>query len=168
MPKLKKNKNLQTNIVFYGIGGQGVVTVAEVCGWAAMFAGFHVKKTEVHGMAQRGGSVESYVRFGKKIFSPLPPFKQADYIVCLHPEEHLRLKDDLKKGGVDLFSYLPIGERIVGEKKMFLNIFLLGVLSAHLPIAQTHWEQAMEKILKKNIEDNKFFFSKGHAIGRRS
>ena len=46
------------NITFGGTGGQGILKAAEICGWAAMFAGYHVKKSEVHGMAQRGGSVE--------------------------------------------------------------------------------------------------------------
>ena len=59
------------NITFGGTGGQGILKAAEICGWAAMFAGYHVKKSEVHGMAQRGGSVESHVRFGKKVFSPI-------------------------------------------------------------------------------------------------
>ncbi len=168
MSKTRQQKHSTTNIVFYGIGGQGVVTVAEVCGYAAMLAGFHVKKTEVHGMAQRGGSVESYIRFGKKVFSPLPPFQEADYLVCLHPEEYLRLKDELKKGGVDLFSYLKIGDQIVGDKKMFLNTFLLGVLSSYLPIPQRCWQEAVQAILTKNLEENKFFFSKGQEAGRRS
>ena len=167
MPKTKKKKDKITNIVFYGIGGQGVVTVAEVCGCAAMLAGFHVKKTEVHGMAQRGGSVESYIRFGKKVFSPLPPFKEVDYLICLHPEEYPRLKGELKKGGVDLFSYLKVGEEAVGEKRMFLNTFLLGVLSAHLSIPESCWEEAIQKILTKSIEENKMFFSKGRATGGR-
>jgi indolepyruvate ferredoxin oxidoreductase beta subunit len=48
------------SITFGGIGGQGVLKASEICGWAAMFAGYHVKKSEVHGMSQRGGSVESH------------------------------------------------------------------------------------------------------------
>jgi indolepyruvate ferredoxin oxidoreductase, beta subunit len=165
MPKKKNKKQAITNIVFYGVGGQGVVTVAEICGYAAMLAGYHIKKTEVHGMAQRGGSVESYVRFGKKIFSPLPPYQQADYLVCLHPEEHERLKDELRDGGEDLFVYLKEGDEVVGDKKMFLNTFMLGVLSARLAIPQACWEQALETILTKHQEDNKFFFLKGQERG---
>ena len=57
------------NILFCGTGGQGVLKAAEVCGWAAVYAGLHAKKSEVHGMAQRGGSVESHVRFGKEVIS---------------------------------------------------------------------------------------------------
>ena len=69
------------NILFCGTGGQGVLKAAEVCGWAAMFAGLHAKKSEVHGMAQRGGSVESHLRFGKKVFSPLIPKGRVD-VLC--------------------------------------------------------------------------------------
>jgi len=58
--------NSSHNILFYGIGGQGVLTAAEICALAAMQDNYHVKKSEVKGMAQRGGSVESYVRFEKK------------------------------------------------------------------------------------------------------
>ncbi|HOD13037.1 MAG TPA: 2-oxoacid:acceptor oxidoreductase family protein [Candidatus Omnitrophota bacterium] len=154
-----------TNIVFYGIGGQGIVTMAEVCGWAAMLAGFHVKKTEVHGMAQRGGSVESYIRFGKKVFSPLPQTATADYLICLHPEEHPRLLGELKKGGVDLFPYLEVAQKVVGDKKVFVNSFLLGVLSSYLGLEQSYWMQAMEKIFKRSLDENKAFFQQGYQAG---
>lgn len=161
-----KEKSPIINIVFYGIGGQGIVTMAEVCGWAAMLAGSHVKKTEVHGMAQRGGSVESYVRFGKQVFSPLPQTATADYLICLHPEEHPRLLGELKKGGVDLFPYLEVAQKAVGEKKVFVNTFLLGVLSSYLSLDEKYWVQAMEKIFKRNLEDNKIFFQQGRQAGR--
>src|SRR5512143_3007592 len=90
------------NITFGGTGGQGILKAAEICGWAAMLAGYHVKKSEVHGMAQRGGSVESHVRFGKKVFSPIVQEGTADVLLCFHPEEHDRLKAFLKPDGRDL------------------------------------------------------------------
>ncbi len=62
--KRQARKTGTVNILFCGTGGQGVLSAAEICGWAALFAGCHVKKSEVHGMAQRGGSVESHLRFG--------------------------------------------------------------------------------------------------------
>ena len=58
-------KQNEYNVTFGGIGGQGIIKASELVGWAAMYEGFHVKKSEVHGMSQRGGSVESHVRFGK-------------------------------------------------------------------------------------------------------
>ena len=94
------------NILFCGTGGQGVLTAAEVTGWAAIYAGFHAKKSEVHGMAQRGGSVESHVRFGTEVLSPLIPKGQVDILVPFHADEADRLRAFLKPGGVDLLPYM--------------------------------------------------------------
>ena len=74
------------NILFCGTGGQGILTAAEVVALAAMYDGYHVKKSEVHGMAQRGGSVESHVRIGKKVFSPIIECGKADYLLSVFPE----------------------------------------------------------------------------------
>ncbi|MBF0523238.1 MAG: 2-oxoacid:acceptor oxidoreductase family protein [Candidatus Omnitrophica bacterium] len=153
------------SIVFYGIGGQGVLKAAEVLGWAALFAGYHVKKTEVHGMSQRGGSVESYIRFGKRVYSPLPEEQGVDILVCLHEEEYERLKHQLKKGGKDLFSYLAEAHQSVGEQKIFLNTFMLGVLSAFLPIKIDDWLKALQHVFKRAEEENKNFFLKGRQKG---
>ena len=121
------------NITFGGTGGQGILKAAEICGWAAMYAGYHVKKSEVHGMAQRGGSVESHVRFGKKVFSPMVQQGGADILLCFHPEEHDRLKAFLKADGKDLIEYLEKAKTAI-ENPRHLNVFLVGVLSAYLPI----------------------------------
>ena len=70
------------NVLFCGTGGQGVLKAAEVLGVAAMLQGYKVKKSEVHGMAQRGGSVESHLIFGPAVYSPLIIPGQADFLVC--------------------------------------------------------------------------------------
>lgn len=62
-----------TNILITGVGGQGIIVASDVLAEAAMVEGFDVKKSEVHGMSQRGGPVFSHVRFGKKVFCPLRP-----------------------------------------------------------------------------------------------
>jgi len=93
-------KDTVYSITFGGIGGQGVLKASEICGWAALYAGYHIKKSEVHGMAQRGGSVESHLRFGKRVYSPLIVAGGADFLVCFHRDEQPRLKAFLKKGGV--------------------------------------------------------------------
>lgn len=144
------------NITFGGIGGQGVLKASEICGWAAMLDGYRVKKSEVHGMAQRGGSVESHVRFGKKVFSPLVAAGTADCLVTFHQEEHPRLKAFLRKGGTDLIDYLPKAEAAV-ENPRHINTYLVGVLSAFLPISQDAWLEALrrvfpEKILEENVK----------------
>ncbi|MBQ0785784.1 MAG: 2-oxoacid:acceptor oxidoreductase family protein, partial [Amphritea sp.] len=64
------NADTVTNILVVGVGGQGVMTAADVLSQAALALGYDVKKTEVAGMAQRGGVVTSHVRFGKKVLSP--------------------------------------------------------------------------------------------------
>lgn len=163
---MKKIQETQS-ICFYGIGGQGVLTAAEVCGWALLSAGYHVKKTEVHGMAQRGGSVESYIRFGKSVQSPLPLDGGVDILVCLHEEEYPRLKDQMKKGGADLFPFLATAREAIGEEKIFLNTFMLGVLSAHVPIEEKHWFTALDQIFKRKQDENRKYFLKGRKAGER-
>lgn len=154
------------NITFGGTGGQGILKAAEICGWAAMLAGFNVKKSEVHGMAQRGGSVESHVRFGKKVFSPIISRGGADVLLCFHPEEHDRLKAFLKADGKDLMEYLEKANKAV-ENPRHLNVFLVGVLSAFLPIKTDSWLQAIESVFKKKyVEENKGVFLKGREMGQ--
>jgi len=154
------------NIVFGGIGGQGILKASEICGWAALYSGLHVKKSEVHGMAQRGGSVESHLRFGKKVFSPLVPLGAADYLVCFHKEEHARLKKFLKPDGTDLAGYLDKAQSVIEDSK-YLNTFLVGVLAAYLPITEKNWIMALDKVFSQKIaERNKEVFFKGRGLGK--
>lgn len=88
-----------TNILIVGVGGQGILLASEILSETALLAGYDVKKSEVHGMSQRGGAVNSHVRFGQKIFSPLVPFGQAQFIVALEKLEALRSADYLAPGG---------------------------------------------------------------------
>ena len=70
-----------TNVVFAGLGGQGVLKASDILAEAAFEAGLAVKKSELHGMSQRGGSVKSDVRFGQEVLSPMVPPGEADYLV---------------------------------------------------------------------------------------
>lgn len=79
-----------TNVIICGTGGQGILLASEVLCAAARQAGNDVKKSEVHGMAQRGGSVSSHVRFGEKIYSPLVEKGCADLILAMEKMEGLR------------------------------------------------------------------------------
>jgi indolepyruvate ferredoxin oxidoreductase beta subunit len=154
------------SITFGGIGGQGILKASEICSWAALFAGYHVKKSEVHGMSQRGGSVESHVRFGKRVYSPLVPAGGADFLVCFHHEEHPRLQAFLKKEGVDLTGYLDKVEQAVDNPRG-LNTCLVGVLSAKLPIEEEYWMKAIEAVFKgKGVEENKKVFLDGRKLGQ--
>ena len=155
------------NVLFCGVGGQGVLTAAEVCGIAAMEAGFHVKKSEVHGMAQRGGSVESHLRFGSEIFSPLIVPGEADLLICFDRGEGERLASYLRPEGTSFVPYLDVFKD-QGEDKRFLNTYLLGVLSTFLPVDQEHWLNALQRVFKRARQENRRVFLKGADQGQDS
>jgi indolepyruvate ferredoxin oxidoreductase, beta subunit len=155
------------SITFGGIGGQGILKASEICSWAALYAGYHVKKSEVHGMSQRGGSVESHVRFGKRVYSPLVPAGGADVLVCFHQEEHPRLEAFLKKEGVDLTAYLDKATQAMANNPRGLNTCLIGVLSAKLPIQEECWMKAIETVFNgKGVDENKRVFLDGRKLGQ--
>lgn len=87
------------SVILLGVGGQGILLASEILARAAMAAGFDVKTNEVHGMAQRGGSVTAQVRYGKQVASPLVPPGGADAIASLECIEALRASDLLAPGG---------------------------------------------------------------------
>jgi len=93
-----------TNILVSGIGGQGVMTAAEILSQTALAQGYDVKKTEVAGMAQRGGVVTSHVRFGPRVLSPAIPAGEADILVGFEPAEALRWCTQLRSGGVAMVN----------------------------------------------------------------
>ena len=93
-----------TNVLLAGVGGQGVLLGSEVLAEVASLAGFAVKKSEVHGMAQRGGSVVSHLRFGAEVFSPLISRGAADFLVSFERLETLRYLDFLRAGSVVLVN----------------------------------------------------------------
>jgi indolepyruvate ferredoxin oxidoreductase beta subunit len=102
-----------TNILLCGIGGQGVLTASEILAETAIGAGFDAKKTEVAGMAQRGGVVTSHLRFGPKVFSPAIPDGQADILLAFELAEGLRWIDQLRPGGVALVNTLRLVPPVV-------------------------------------------------------
>lgn len=157
-------KQNQYNVTFGGIGGQGIIKASELLGWAALYDGYHVKKSEVHGMSQRGGSVESHVRFGKQVYSPLVGSGQADFLVCFHADEHTRLQGFLKPGGVDLADYLRAAETLAENPKT-VNTILMGVLSVFLPISEKSWQKAIETVFPEKIQaENKAVFQKAKTL----
>ena len=87
------------NVLIVGVGGQGVLLASEVLTAAAVEAGFDAKKSEVHGMAQRGGVVSSHVRLGEKVYSPLIKEGDADVILAFEKAEAMRWVHFLKDGG---------------------------------------------------------------------
>jgi indolepyruvate ferredoxin oxidoreductase, beta subunit len=92
------------NIVATGVGGQGVLTMAEIIAESALKQGFDVKMSELHGLSQRGGSIPCQVRFGRKINSSLVRLGEADVIVAMEPLEALRSAKYGSKGRTTILS----------------------------------------------------------------
>lgn len=97
------------NIIISGVGGQGILTASEILALCAMEEGLDVKKSEVHGMSQRGGSVVSFVKFGDRVYSPLIEKGSGDIILAFEKAEGLRWRGYLKKeGGIVIMNTLEI------------------------------------------------------------
>jgi len=143
------------NVVFAGLGGQGVIKASDVLADAAFRAGHDVKKAEIHGMSQRGGSVTSDVRFGPEVLSPMIPAGEADFLVVLAPSQVENNLQVLRAGGV-LFPPDLVPESSLRNRRS-LNVALLGALSTHLSLAEEHWRAAIagalpERLLAVNLE----------------
>jgi indolepyruvate ferredoxin oxidoreductase beta subunit len=143
------------NVIFAGLGGQGVIKASDVLADAAFRAGHDVKKAEIHGMSQRGGSVTSDVRFGPEVLSPMIPDGQADFLVVLAPTQVENNVQHLRRDGV-LFPPDLVPESVLRNKRS-LNVALLGALSVHLDLAEEHWKAAIasalpERLLAVNLE----------------
>ena len=88
------------NIMIVGVGGQGTLLTSRILGGITVLAGYDVKLSEVHGMAQRGGSVVTYVRYGENVAEPIVEEGQADVLIAFERLEALRYSHFLKKDGV--------------------------------------------------------------------
>jgi len=147
-------------LLLAGVGGQGVLLASEVLSEAAFLQGFDVKKSEVHGMSQRGGGVTSHLRFGDRVYSPLIPTGQADYLVSFHAEEGAKYEFMLKPEGRKIGPETA-GVELEGLGRS-LNIYLLGALSEALPIEPENWRKALEQCIKPRfLEVNLKAFERG-------
>ena len=88
------------NILFVGVGGQGTILASRLLTAGLMRAGYDVKMSEIHGMAQRGGSVSTQVRYGKKVYSPIIAKGEADILIAFEKMEAARWSDYLKSDGI--------------------------------------------------------------------
>ncbi len=99
---------MKQDIILCGVGGQGILSIATVIGWAALDQNLHLKQAEVHGMSQRGGDVQSNLRISSEpIHSDLIPLGGCDLIVSLEPMEALRYLPYLKPGGWIITASTP-------------------------------------------------------------
>jgi len=154
-----------TNIVVAGLGGQGVLRGTDILANAALAAGYDVKKSEIKGMSQRGGSVTGDVRFGARVFSPMVPVGEADYLLVLEPTQVVPHRHVLRPAGV-IITPDAVDPQALPNKKA-LNVALLGALSAHLPISEEQWLVSLrEGFDEAFFEDNRKAFLLGRQAGK--
>ena len=163
---------MRYDLLIAGVGGQGILSIATVLGRAALQAGLHLKQSEVHGMAQRGGSVQSHLRISDALIgSDLIPRGQADMILSMEPMEALRYLPWLKPEGwlianqtpvQNMLNYPPVEEvwATIRQRRNHLlfdaqqlaqdkgqpravNMALLGAASPFLPLPAPALEAAM-------------------------
>ena len=174
--------NEATNLLLAGVGGQGIILAGDLVAALALDQGNDVKKSEVHGMAQRGGSVVSHVRFGRKVHSPVIVEGQATHLVAFEQMEALRWIHLLRQGGsliVNEQKIIPSGltsypdgirEGITScsPQAVFVdgsglakqagnlravNVVLLGTLSRYLKFEEQAWERAIRKHVPERFVD---------------
>lgn len=124
--------NRVTNVLVVGTGGQGVVTASEILSEVAMLSGFDAKKSEIHGMSQRGGVVTSHVRFGKMVSSPLIKEGDADILLSFELAEAVRWLSFMSKEG----------RLVTSRQKIVPPIVSTGIAS---------YPDNAEDIIKQNI-----------------
>ncbi|MBT8384355.1 MAG: indolepyruvate oxidoreductase subunit beta [Bacteroidia bacterium] len=172
---------MKTNIILSGVGGQGILTIAAVLDTAALSENLHIKQSEVHGMSQRGGAVQSHVRISdKEIYSDLIPEGKADLILSVEPMELLRYMPFLNKKGwlitdsnpfVNTSNYPEIKDiyeqikkhpfhviinatdvaKKIGNSKV-ANMVLLGAASSIIPLSEESLLTAIKKLFQYKSE----------------
>ena len=169
---------MKTNIILAGVGGQGILTIAAVLDTAALASDLNLKQSEVHGMSQRGGAVQSHVRISDiEIHSDLIPQGKADIIISVEPMEALRYLPFLKKDGYlvtdsnpfENIPNYPNMEELYNEIKLVpnsilidakkiakdlgnskaTNIVLLGAASSLLPLDEESLIQAIKSLFQR-------------------
>jgi indolepyruvate ferredoxin oxidoreductase beta subunit len=155
-----KRQGATTSVFFAGIGGQGVLLASEIVAKVALMAGHDVKKSEVHGMSQRGGSVVTLVRFGRKVYSPLIREGTADYLVAFDATEGKRHAHMLSGSGTMVNSGGALDAGLPDPRT--LNLFILGKLAGRLPFSKQAWLDAIAACVPpRTVEANSLAFNLG-------
>jgi len=136
-------ENRTTNILVAGVGGQGVILASDIMSEVFMEAGYDVKKSEVHGMAMRGGIVTSHFRFGKKVYSPLIKEGEVDILFAFEQLEGLRWLNHLR----------PDGKILMNDHKVNPPAVNLG---------EMEYPQAIPETIRSKFKD--FYLVKGTEI----
>ena len=140
--------NKITNVLFAGIGGQGIIKASDMLTEAAFRMGFDVKKSELHGMSQRGGSVSSDVRFGDKVFSPMIPRGEADYLVAV-TEDQIQVCAEYLKPDCVIIRPSDFSDEVANSK--MLNTAMLGRLNRYLKFPEELWIELISGSFKAEI-----------------
>jgi indolepyruvate ferredoxin oxidoreductase beta subunit len=173
---------MKSDIVLAGVGGQGILSIASIIGLAAVENNLFLKQSEVHGMSQRGGDVQSHLRLsGKPIASDLIPYGKADIIISVEPMESLRYLPWLSKSGwlvtnsapfINISDYPPV-EEILNEIRKIKNhkiieadaiarelgsprsgnMVILGAASLYIDLPFKSLENAVRKLFDKKGEE---------------
>lgn len=151
------------NVVFAGIGGQGVLKASDILADTAFASGIDVKKAEVHGMSQRGGSVSSDVRFGKGVLSPMVPKGEADFLVVLDETQVETNEACLSENGkLITVELLDISEL---KSPKCVNIALMGVLSNFIDLDVNLLKDSIKANLAEKLHEmNMAAFEYGQSI----
>ena len=150
------------NVVIAGLGGQGVLKGSDILAEVALRAGFDVKRSEIKGMSQRGGSVTSDVRFGPKVLSPMVSPGEADFLLVMELTQVEPTKHYLKPSGKLITPEMVANAKLPNKKS--LNVALLGALSVHLPLSETDWLEALREGFPAELFDaNRQAFFVGRA-----
>lgn len=179
------------NVLMVGVGGQGIVLASDILAEAALLAGLDVKKSEIHGMSQRGGPVFSHVRFGAHVDSPVISIGSAHVLYALERMELLRWADyagpdavavyfaqDVLPAGVEAYpddlddeidrrfdAVVRLGARALRGRASpkVKNVALLGAVSAFLPLPEDVYGAAMADLVPTGTVDANLA---GFAVGR--
>lgn len=143
--------NSVVNVVIAGLGGQGVLKASDILADAALRAGYDVKKSEIHGMSQRGGSVTSDVRFGATVLSPMVPVGAAHFLVVLTADQLEPNRHYLATDGVLILPDKIDCQQLANRKS--LNVAMLGLLSRHLSIPSAAWLEAIHHNLPDKLRE---------------
>jgi indolepyruvate ferredoxin oxidoreductase beta subunit len=121
---------MKLDVVFTGVGGQGVVVLSDIFCEAALVDGFDVAKAEIHGMAQRGGSISAHVRVGDKVLSPLIERRRGDVVVGFEVLETARALPMLKPDGTVVVNtkFIPPGGTLPGQSSLLKLEDLIGLI----------------------------------------
>ena len=115
-----------TNVLLSGVGGQGTILASDILCSVFHEAGYDVKKSEVHGMAQRGGDVTTHFRFGKKVYSPLIKYGDVDYLIAFEMLEGLRYINWIKEKGKVILNEQEVYPPAVNLGKMKYPAGIVG------------------------------------------